>query len=130
MADAQPAHRDGARVFSGTHLTDDTHAASLERWMSAFVAQGFTVENALNAWFTAYTFTVGFVIEEQAVQPVPGERDERYDPEERRARLGAEYPLLGAVSGEMFGNYEARFETGLRNLVAGVVQTLAPDGAR
>ncbi|MFF3563328.1 TetR/AcrR family transcriptional regulator C-terminal domain-containing protein [Streptomyces sp. NPDC002574] len=124
------AHRDGAKVFSGTHLTDLTHAGSLERYLGAFVAQGFSVENALNAWFTAYTFTVGFVIEEQAVQPVPGERDERYDPDARREQLGAAYPLLGAVSEEMFGNYEARFETGLRIVVAGIAETLAPDGAR
>ncbi|MDX2707197.1 TetR/AcrR family transcriptional regulator C-terminal domain-containing protein [Streptomyces sp. PA03-6a] len=124
------AYRDGAKVFSGTHLTDDSHAGALERYLGAFVEQGFRVEDALNAWFTAYTFTIGFVIEEQAVQPLPGRRDPRYDTDERQARLGGEFPLVGEAGREMFDHYDARFETGLRILVAGIERTLAPDGAR
>ncbi|MEU6340456.1 TetR/AcrR family transcriptional regulator C-terminal domain-containing protein [Streptomyces sp. NPDC046977] len=100
------------------------------RTRSASAARGRKSELHRTSRRRRCTFTVGFVIEEQSVQPVTGGRDERYDPEERRARLGAEYPLLGAVSGEMFRNYEACFGTGPRIVVAGIAETLAPDGAR
>lgn len=104
-------YRDGAKVFSGTHLTDESHLAPLETILGAFVEQGFTHADAVNAYFTAYSFTIGFVIEEQAVEPVPGERDPRYD--------------AGDRSG-MFSGYEERFEVGLRVVVAGIGVTLAP----
>ncbi|MFB7286254.1 TetR/AcrR family transcriptional regulator C-terminal domain-containing protein [Actinacidiphila glaucinigra] len=68
--------------------------------------------------------------EAEAVQQLPGRRGPRYDTDERQARLGGEFPLVGEAGREMFDHYDARFETGLRILVAGIQGTLAPDGAR
>jgi AcrR family transcriptional regulator len=98
-------YRDGAKVFSGTHLTDDQHRAPMQTILGAFVDQGFDPTAAFNAFFTAYSFTIGFVIEEQAA-----ERDPRY----------AEEGWWGEV-----GDFDERFEIGLRIAVAGTEATLA-----
>ncbi|HEV7976781.1 hypothetical protein [Amycolatopsis sp.] len=45
-----------------------------------------------------YSYTIGFTIEEQAVYPTPGERDERY----------------------VFENGEPRFEDGLAIVMLGI----------
>lgn len=99
-------YRDGANVFSGTHLTDDQHRAPMETILGAFVDQGFDPSDAFNAFFTAYSFTIGFVIEEQEA-----ERDPRYDEENWWGELG---------------DFDERFEIGLRITVAGTEATLAP----
>ncbi|WP_344527822.1 TetR/AcrR family transcriptional regulator C-terminal domain-containing protein [Streptomyces albiaxialis] len=118
-------HRDGAKVFGGTRLTGTGHAARQEEHLRLMTAAGFTPGAAARAFFIAYTFTMGFVIEEQAVHPMPGERTPGYDVEERAARLAPEHPLAAAVSGDFFGDdYDARFEEGLRAVVAGVEATL------
>jgi TetR/AcrR family tetracycline transcriptional repressor len=124
------AYRDGAKVFSGTTLTDMSHAGPYENYLRAFIDLGFTLADAGNAHFTAYAFTIGFVIEEQTVEPVPGERDPRYDQDLRAARYGEEFPLVVASGTDMFANYDERFETGLRILVAGIEATLAPPSGR
>lgn len=67
-------YRDGAKVFSGTRLTDYGHSEGQEALLGAFRRAGFELADAVLAFTTAYAFTIGFVIEEQAVQPVPGER--------------------------------------------------------
>ncbi|AUI63783.1 TetR/AcrR family transcriptional regulator C-terminal domain-containing protein [Amycolatopsis sp. BJA-103] len=71
------AYRDGAKVFSGTFLTDDTLLTDnpLQPRVDAGLKQ-YLVGRAL---FTVYSYVIGFTIEEQAVYPVPGERDPRYD---------------------------------------------------
>lgn len=53
---------------------------------------------AIQALFTVYSYTIGFTIEEQAVYPTPGERDERY----------------------VFENGELRFEDGLATMMLGI----------
>ncbi|MEV4614250.1 TetR/AcrR family transcriptional regulator C-terminal domain-containing protein [Kitasatospora sp. NPDC049258] len=113
-------HRDGARVFSGTRLTDTGHAAVLERQLEPFVRDGFTLPEAVDAYFTAYSFTVGFVIEEQAVHPLPGERAPGYDAAERAERIGPDHPLAAAAGADIFDGYERRFERGLAIVTAGV----------
>lgn len=40
------------------------------------------------------------------------------------------YPLAAAVSSDPFQDYEARFEEGLRAIVAGIEATLAPAASR
>ncbi|AGP57208.1 hypothetical protein M271_28765, partial [Streptomyces rapamycinicus NRRL 5491] len=86
-----------------------------------------TPSAAARASFIAYSFTLGFVIEEQSVEPRPGERAPGYDVTEREERMAAEgYPLAAAVSSDLFLDYEARFEEGLRAIVAGIEATLAP----
>ncbi len=40
------------------------------------------------------------------------------------------YPLAAAVSSDLFQDYEARFEEGLRAIVAGIEAILAPAASR
>ncbi|MEU1801188.1 TetR/AcrR family transcriptional regulator C-terminal domain-containing protein [Streptomyces sp. NPDC019937] len=119
-------YRDGAKVFSGTRFTGTGHAAPMEAQLSAFVAAGFAPGPAARASFIAYTFTLGFVIEEQAVEPMAGERAPGYDLAERTALIGPDYPLTAAVGADLFEDYEVRFEEGLRTIVAGIEATLGP----
>ncbi|MFI0818666.1 TetR/AcrR family transcriptional regulator C-terminal domain-containing protein [Streptomyces sp. NPDC021098] len=119
-------YRDGAKVFSGTRFTGTPHAAPMEAQLRAFVDAGFTPGAGARASFIAYTFTLGFVIEEQAVEPMAGERAPGYDVDERADLIGPDYPLTAAVGADLFLDYETRFEEGLRTIVAGIESTLGP----
>jgi TetR/AcrR family transcriptional regulator, tetracycline repressor protein len=119
------SYRDGAKVFSGTYLTDDTLLQATELPLRKLTAAGFSVRDAAHGWATAYSYTIGFVIEEQAVQPRPGERDNRYDPSHRARRLDAErFPLALAAGQEVFTGFDERFDHGLELIIAGLEQAL------
>ncbi|KUL55178.1 TetR family transcriptional regulator [Streptomyces sp. NRRL F-4489] len=116
-------YRDGGRVVSGTRMTDDTFAAPLELFLSHFTEAGFPPADAARAWWTAYNYTVGLVIEEQSVHPDPAHpevRDPAYDQEAREHRLGTEYPLAAQAGRHIFGDTEEAFHAGLRIIVAGI----------
>ncbi|KUJ66925.1 TetR family transcriptional regulator [Streptomyces albus subsp. albus] len=119
-------YRDGAKVFSGTRFTDTGHAVAMEAHLRVLVEAGFTPGAAARASFIAYTFTLGFVIEEQAVRPVPGESAAGYDVERRAEWIGADYPLASAAGADFFLDYDGRFEEGLRVIISGVESTLLP----
>lgn len=112
-------YRDGAKVFSGSRFTGTEHAVRLEETLGALVEAGFTLPQAVRAASTAYFFTLGFVTEEQGVEPLAGERRDGYDVEERAARL-AEFPLAADAGADLFQNYDEGFEEGLRLVVAGI----------
>ncbi|WP_406838606.1 TetR/AcrR family transcriptional regulator C-terminal domain-containing protein [Streptomyces sp. AHU1] len=113
------SYRDGAKVFSGSRFTGTLHAVEMERTLTLFTEAGFTLAQAVRATSTAYAYTIGFVTEEQGVQPLPGERREGYDMEERARRM-ADFPLSAAAGAEIFEDYERHFEEGLGLIVAGV----------
>ncbi|MFF4700991.1 TetR/AcrR family transcriptional regulator C-terminal domain-containing protein [Streptomyces chattanoogensis] len=120
------AYRDGGKVFSGTRMTDESHAAPMEAFLRRLTAAGFTPREAMLAWWTAYNFTIGLVIEEQSVHPDPenpDERDPAYDLESRERRLGESHPLAAQAGREMFGDIEVGFEAGLRIIIAGIEAT-------
>ncbi|MEU4795067.1 TetR/AcrR family transcriptional regulator C-terminal domain-containing protein [Streptomyces sp. NPDC023327] len=121
-------HRDGAKVFSGTRYTDLSYAAPLEAFLRTLVAAGFTPGAAARAWFTVYSYTIGYVIEEQSTAPAPGGGEDGYDLAARAARLAA-YPLAAAAGEEMFADHDRGFEAGLAAVVAGVAATLVTSGA-
>ncbi|MET7696216.1 TetR/AcrR family transcriptional regulator C-terminal domain-containing protein [Streptomyces sp. NPDC005485] len=112
-------YRDGAKVFSGSRFTGTEHAVEMEVVLHALVEAGFTLPQAVRATTTAYMYTLGFITEEQGVQPLPGERREGYDVEERAARM-REFPLAAAAGEEIFEGFEEGFEEGLRLVVAGI----------
>ncbi|MGD0307563.1 MAG: TetR/AcrR family transcriptional regulator C-terminal domain-containing protein, partial [Candidatus Acidiferrales bacterium] len=60
-------YRDGARMVSGTRLTNTEYMKTAERAGSKLVASGFTVREAVVLLSTIYNFTLSFVMEEQAV---------------------------------------------------------------
>jgi AcrR family transcriptional regulator len=116
-------YRDGAKVYAGTRFTDLSYAEPMEAHLRALVQAGFTPQAAARAWFTAYSYTIGFVIEEQAMGPDPAGGAEGYDLDARAERL-ADYPLAAAGGHEFFQNRDQGFEAGLRVIVEGVAATL------
>ncbi|MEU2728874.1 TetR/AcrR family transcriptional regulator C-terminal domain-containing protein [Streptomyces griseoviridis] len=120
-------YRDGARVFSGSRFTGVDHAEQLEETLRLFTAAGFTLPRAVRAITTAYLYTLGFVTEEQGVRPLPGERRDGYDLDERARNL-ADFPLAAAVGAEIFDDYDRHFEEGLELVLAGVESRYAGPG--
>ncbi|WP_262056059.1 TetR/AcrR family transcriptional regulator C-terminal domain-containing protein [Streptomyces sp. STR69] len=112
-------YRDGAKVFSGSRFTGTLHAVQMEDTLRVFTEAGFTLARAVRATSTSYLYTIGFVSEEQGVQPLPDERREGYDMDER-ARLMADFPLSAAAGAEMFQDYGRHFEEGLDLVIAGI----------
>lgn len=113
------SHRDGAKMFSGTYLTDDSVYASMERSIRVLSRAGFTPRDAVRGLNVIYCYTVGFTIEEQAVHPRPGERNPQYDQEARAERV-EELPLVAETGAEVLDNFEDRFEHGLQVIIAGL----------
>ncbi|MEI5102018.1 TetR/AcrR family transcriptional regulator C-terminal domain-containing protein [Streptomyces sp. PmtG] len=116
-------YRDGAKVYSGTHFTDLSYAAPMEAQLRRLTRAGFTPGAAARAWLTAYSYTIGYVIEEQATGPGPDAGEGGYDLAARAERL-KDYPLAVAAGEELFRGYEHGFETGLAAVVAGIGATL------
>ncbi|UUN28769.1 TetR/AcrR family transcriptional regulator C-terminal domain-containing protein [Streptomyces sp. FIT100] len=118
-------YRDGAKVYSGTRFTDTSYAGPMEAHLRMLVDRGFTPGAAARAWLTAYSYTIGYVIEEQAMGPDPATGAEGYDLAARAERLAA-YPLAAAAGEELFRGHDAGFESGLKAVVAGVAAVLRP----
>jgi AcrR family transcriptional regulator len=119
-------YREGARIFSGTYLTDTTVFDAMEANLRILTGAGFSMRDAVAGMSTLYCYTIGFVIEEQAVQPVSEQADPRYDLESRNQRVNREtHPLAYAAGQEMFTNYDRRFQTGLEFIVHGMARKLA-----
>ncbi|GGK66942.1 TetR family transcriptional regulator [Streptomyces flaveus] len=116
-------YRDGAKVYSGTHFTDMSYADPMERHLRTLTGDGFTPAGAARAWFTASSYTIGYVIEEQAMGPDPVKGGEGYDLAARAERLAA-YPLAVAAGEEMFRDHDRGFEEGLAAVIAGIGVTL------
>jgi AcrR family transcriptional regulator len=112
-------YRDGAKVFSGSRFTGLVHAEQMEDTLRVFTAAGFSLAHAVRATSTTYLYTLGFVTEEQGVEPLPGERREGYDIDER-ARLLADFPLSAQAGAEIFADYDRHFEEGLTLVIAGI----------
>lgn len=113
-------YRDGARMVSGTMLKDTVYMKTAERIAGRLVEEGFTVRQAVVLMSTIYSFTLSFVMEEQAVYPRPGEREPGYDLAERGARLdAAEFPLMRQAGGILLDKFDRRFKEGLDLIVRG-----------
>ncbi|MFE4359762.1 TetR/AcrR family transcriptional regulator C-terminal domain-containing protein [Kitasatospora sp. NPDC057518] len=116
-------YRDGAKVYSGSRFTDTGYAAELDTWLRLLVESGFTPVAAARAWQTAYSYTIGYVIEEQAMGPNPFDGEEGYDLDARAERLAA-HPLAAESGRVMFQDFDEGFEQGLAAVLAGVEATL------
>ena len=101
-------HRDGAKAFSGTYLTDASVLAAQETGLQRWVAQGFSLSAVVRAFALLNGFVVGFCIEEQAVEQADARQ--QYDPTARAARVGAqEHPLIAEAGVQIFGDRDAQF---------------------
>lgn len=112
------SRRDGARVFAGSRITDDTLLTAMESPLAALTTAGFPLEEAVWALQTVLHLTVGFVIEEQH------RRDDEprdYRPEARRARIdAAAAPLTAAATGSFLADADRQFAFGVGVLVDGM----------
>ena len=114
------AYRDGARMVSGTKLTNNEFLKATDIIGSRFVEEGFSVRAAAVMGTTIYNYTLSFVIEEQAVFPTPGERQASYAIEKRKARFSAaEFPFHSRTSYILFDQYDRRYREGLELILGG-----------
>jgi TetR/AcrR family transcriptional regulator, tetracycline repressor protein len=113
-------HRDGAKAFSGTTLTDPAVVRRQEVTFDGLVRQGFTLKDAARGLVLLHDFTIGFSIEEQSVSQVIADGDDRIN---RRAELvGRETAPLAVEAGEViFGDPDVRFA----ELVGLLLETIA-----
>ncbi len=105
------AHRDGARTFSGTRITDPEVVRAQEPWLERWTAAGHALGEAIDAAELVTSFVVGFVIQEH-------ERTQS-DLERRDALIGEGAPLVVAA-GHARGDDDARFERQLGILLTGL----------
>jgi TetR/AcrR family transcriptional regulator, tetracycline repressor protein len=112
------SYRDGAKVFSGTYLTDAGVLEQQESMFERMVASGFSVGDTVRAFSLLYCFTIGFCIEEQAVSTAAAVGDNRYSLERRAQRVDAEKNPRVVESGpHIFGDADARFNDLIEVLV-------------
>jgi AcrR family transcriptional regulator len=104
------AHRDGAKMATGTTLTDVEVLRRREPRLAALLRQGFTVRTAAKANVLLHHFVIGFCIEEQAVAQAKAAGDPRYSLEHRDARIdSAAHPLIAEAGREIFEDDDRRF---------------------
>jgi TetR/AcrR family tetracycline transcriptional repressor len=112
--------RDGARMVSGTKLTNDVFLKATDTIGNRLVEEGFAVRAAAILGMTIYNYTLSFVMEEQAVFPTPGIRNPSYTVEQRKARLDpASFPFHSRTSAILFDQYDRRYREGLELILAG-----------
>ncbi|MBV2155376.1 TetR/AcrR family transcriptional regulator C-terminal domain-containing protein [Kitasatospora sp. SUK 42] len=116
-------YRDGARVYSGARFTDTSYAPGLDAALRVLIGAGFSPAAAARAWQTAYSYTIGYVVEEQAMGPNPFAGEEGQDVEARAERLAA-HPLAAEAGRVMFQDFDLGYEQGLAAVLAGVEATL------
>jgi TetR/AcrR family tetracycline transcriptional repressor len=101
------SRRDGAKMVSGTYLTDPGLLRDQEAGLASLARQGFAVADAVRGYQLIYSFTIGFCIEEQAVAQAG---DDRYSLENRAERVGADAnPLVAEAGPVIFGDPGTRF---------------------
>ncbi|EGX55549.1 transcriptional regulator [Streptomyces zinciresistens K42] len=114
------AHRDGARVFAGTHATGPHTLGIADTLVGVLRGAGFSDEEAARTLFTVANFTVGHTLEEQAaLEPADGGADVPALLTE--AVAAGTYPHLQAgLSTLSSTDFTALFEFGLGLLVDGL----------
>ncbi len=120
-------HRDGAKAFSGTTLTDPAVVRRQEVTFSSLVRQGFALRDAALGLVLLHDLTIGFCVEEQAVRQAVAAGDDRYSLGRRAELLGPDAPLAAAAGWVIFGAPDTRF-TQLVDLALDAVAALGPAG--
>jgi TetR/AcrR family tetracycline transcriptional repressor len=118
-------YRDGARMVAGTRLTNTEFMKTAEVAGAQLVEAGFTLRQAVVLLSTIYNYTLSFVMEEQAVFPMPGERSEQYDIRKRDEQLSEEaLPLMRQAGPILFDRFERRYKEGLDLILQGAAGQL------
>lgn len=118
------AHRNGARTFAGTKLTDPDVLRAQEQWLARWVDSGLAVEDGVAAAQLVTAFVVGFVIDEQ-------ERgaEQRYLLAEPDPSSVAEVPLVREAGQHLFTDRDQRFELYLDMVLTGIGVRLSGESA-
>ncbi|MEU7156486.1 TetR/AcrR family transcriptional regulator [Streptomyces chrestomyceticus] len=120
------AHRDGARVFAGTHATGASVLGFADAFVGVLREAGFADDAAARALYTVVNYTVGHTLEEQAaLQAQDGA------PEDasvlRDAVTAGTYPHLSATLPTLAStDFTGLFEFGLDLLIEGLRARHAP----
>lgn len=114
-------HRDGARIFSGTRVSDPEVVKAKEPWLARLTGAGFSLTEADDTIDVVTAFVVGFVIEEQ--ERGQSGAPERYSVIERDAWLGESAELVKAA-GHVRDDGDDRFERQLGVVLAGLAARL------
>ncbi|ALX66035.1 TetR/AcrR family transcriptional regulator C-terminal domain-containing protein [Microbacterium sp. XT11] len=117
-------HRDGARIFSGTRITDPDVVRAKEPLFERWVAQGWNPADADDAVDIITAFVVGFVIEEQARSQSAATDPSRYSVEQRDDWLGEGVPLV-KQAGHLHDDGDQRFERHLGMVLDGIAARLS-----
>jgi TetR/AcrR family transcriptional regulator, tetracycline repressor protein len=113
-------YRDGARMVTGTKLTNTEYMKTAEAIGTQLVKAGFTLRQCVVLLSTVYNCTLSFVIEEQAVFPRPGERSQQYDIKKRSEALSSEaLPLMRQAGPVLFDRFERRYKESLALILQG-----------
>ncbi|HEY9293203.1 MAG TPA: TetR/AcrR family transcriptional regulator C-terminal domain-containing protein, partial [Microlunatus sp.] len=126
------SHRDGARLFGGTYLTDPGPVTAAEPLLRALTDASGDLGSAVTAMRTLNCFVIGFVLEEQGVVDPSGQRDPRYDPAARAERLDPDrFPLSAESSQQVFGDFDTSFADGVELIIGGfAAQNETPAGRK
>jgi hypothetical protein len=115
-------HRDGAKAFSGTTLTDPDVIRRQEFTFENLTRQGFTLPDAVRGILLVHNFTIGFCVEEQAARQAIASGDDRYAPGRRAELIGPDTAPLAVEAGPViFGDPDTRFA----ELVGLLLETVA-----
>ncbi|WP_033441859.1 TetR/AcrR family transcriptional regulator C-terminal domain-containing protein [Saccharothrix sp. NRRL B-16314] len=112
-------HRDGARIFSGTRITDPDVVRMKEPLFERWTAAGWKPVDADDAVDVVTAFVVGFVIEEQERRQSTATDPTRYSTTERDAWLG-EGASLVKEAGRLHDDGDQRFERHLGIVLNGL----------
>jgi AcrR family transcriptional regulator len=112
-------HRDGARTFSGTRLTDPDVVRMKEPWFERWSAHGWSPADADDAIDLVTAFVVGFVIEEQERRQAAETDPARYSAARREAWLG-EGASLVKEAGQLHDDGDQRFDRHLGIVLDGL----------
>ena len=112
-------HRDGARTFSGTRLTDPDLLRDRESALARWVNEGYSIEQISDAFEIVTAYVIGFVIEEQErTQSAEG----RYDLQARDAVVGEDRPLTVASGHHLFRPADQKFAEQLALIIPALVR--------
>ncbi|PWW67207.1 TetR/AcrR family transcriptional regulator C-terminal domain-containing protein [Actinokineospora spheciospongiae] len=112
-------HRDGARTFSGTRITDPDVVRMKEPLFERWTAAGWKPADADDAVDVVTAFVVGFVIEEQERRQSVETDPTRYSTTLRDAWLGGGASLV-KEAGHLRDDGDQRFERHLGKVLDGI----------
>ncbi len=112
--------RDGARIVGGSYTSKQPTLTLAETMLVSLRGAGFPSGTLIWAMSTIFSFVLGEVLEQQGAH---GEEAELIAASVRDDA----YPCLAAAQAGRFLDFDARFDFGLRVLLAGLTTELAGD---